>query len=169
MMHSQFTKIFLLLALSALAVVVNAASYTTIDKKTLEIDFSAPKQPTLLIFWASWCPGCKAEIPNIKDAFAAYPDIHFVGINVNRNVKDGLHVQTIHDLPYPSISDPTLSLTHHFHIRGTPGFILLDSQGKEAVRTRFVNRSLKLAMKTLSVKVVHGTNKTLPKVAKPTN
>jgi|TARA_R110001583_G_C5588099_1_gene403516 thiol-disulfide isomerase/thioredoxin len=43
------------------------------------------KQPIYIVFWATWCPSCLREIPNLKAINEKFgDDITFVAINVDR-------------------------------------------------------------------------------------
>ncbi len=52
------------------------------DSNKNESSFSSYKgKPIVLNFWATWCPGCRAELPQIKalkDSFK--DDVHFISI-----------------------------------------------------------------------------------------
>lgn len=45
-------------------------------------------KPVVLNFWATWCPPCVKEMPDLDRLSREYPDIHFVGVAVDtqRNV-----------------------------------------------------------------------------------
>lgn len=91
---------------------------------------------SLLIFWASWCPTCMREIPHLKQLHSRYASrVNFIGINVNKQVADGLRIEQQRELPYPSISDPELEIADRFGVRGTPTMILFGTDGREVARS----------------------------------
>jgi peroxiredoxin len=42
-------------------------------------------KPVLVVFWATWCPGCVKEMPNIKDFYKRYHDdgLEVVGVSLD--------------------------------------------------------------------------------------
>ncbi len=64
-------------------------------------------KPTLLVFFASWCPHCQAEAPRIKDIAAKNPDVQVVFIGVgDRETPDDIYAfQQKFALPFPTYQD----------------------------------------------------------------
>lgn len=53
---------------------------TGLDGKPVQLKSLAGK-PIVLNLWATWCPPCRREMPALRDAQIAYPDITFVFVN----------------------------------------------------------------------------------------
>lgn len=64
-------------------------------------------KPTMMIFFASWCPHCNNEAPLLKDLAAKNPDVQFVAIGVgDRETTDDIYnFQSKHSLPFPTYAD----------------------------------------------------------------
>ena len=88
----------------------------------------------LLDFWASWCPPCRRENPNVVKAFQEYEDKNFtiIGISLDNNkdkwmkaiADDNLTWTHVSDLKYWDSEIPAL-----YGVRGIPANILLDPNG----------------------------------------
>lgn len=120
-----------------------ANEYVTVDGKPLALNVAQPDKSTLLVFWASWCGSCIAEIPEVKALKQKHADLNVIGVNVNQKVEDGLAAQQQYSLSYPSIADSNLSLADRFKVRGTPGFVLLDKEGKVTAKGNKLSKKFK--------------------------
>lgn len=88
----------------------------------------------LLDFWASWCPPCRRENPNVVKAFQDYKDKNFtiLGISLDNNkdkwlkaiADDKLTWTHVSDLKYWDSEIPAL-----YGVRGIPANVLLDPNG----------------------------------------
>ena len=88
----------------------------------------------LLDFWASWCPPCRRENPNVVKAFQDYKDKNFtiIGISLDNNkdkwlkaiADDNLTWTHVSDLKYWDSEIPAL-----YGVRGIPANVLLDPDG----------------------------------------
>lgn len=61
------------------------------DGKTLSLsNFVEPGKYTLVDFWASWCPYCIKEIPELKELYAKYKEagLNIVGVAVRDKAED---------------------------------------------------------------------------------
>lgn len=86
-------------------------------------------QPTVLLFWPSWCPFSRALQPYVQAIWEDYRD---VGVNVwTINIKEtGDPVQTMRDrgLSFPLLLDGD-SLVYSYGIVRTPWFVVIDGKG----------------------------------------
>jgi Peroxiredoxin len=85
--------------------------------------------------WASWCPPCVAEAPELEAVYAAYKDrgVAFLGINV-RDETDSARAFARQHLTFPSIVDPSSRLVLKFgiHPNAIPATFVIDRQGRIA-------------------------------------
>lgn len=88
----------------------------------------------LLDFWASWCPPCRRENPNVVKLFNEYKDKNFTIIGISLDYSrdswlkgiddDGLTWTHVSDLKYWDSEIPAL-----YGVRGIPSNMLLDPNG----------------------------------------
>lgn len=57
-------------------------------------------KPVLANFWASWCPPCVREMPDLDALHRQYPDVAFVGLAVDTKANVQRFVQKVH-VSYP--------------------------------------------------------------------
>jgi cytochrome c biogenesis protein CcmG/thiol:disulfide interchange protein DsbE len=88
----------------------------------------------LLNFWATWCPPCKAEMPDLEALHRDYGEEHdFVVVGVNLQ-EDAGKVQAFADanrISFPLLldSDGNVS-TRQYGVRTLPTSIILDREGR---------------------------------------
>jgi thiol-disulfide isomerase/thioredoxin len=89
---------------------------------------------TLLNIWATWCPPCRAEIPDLQKLHDRYSSRGFnvVGVSVDaegasQEVRDFVREKAMR---YPVVLDPEGALADMFETPVIPMSVLVDREGK---------------------------------------
>jgi thiol-disulfide isomerase/thioredoxin len=86
-------------------------------------------RPVFLNMWASWCPPCRAEMPDINAASQQHTDVKFIGISVNDEPADSVKFATSIDIAYTIGFDPDGSVAYAYDIVGLPASYIISSDG----------------------------------------
>jgi len=58
---------------------------TTIDGKTVSLSQLSSEKPTVLYFFATWCPNCARDLAAVKEIYPQYSDkINFLAIDMDQ-------------------------------------------------------------------------------------
>lgn len=105
----------------------------TLDGRKVNYNEIKGKKPMLLVFWATWCPACKEEIPRLKSVYSDFKSkgLSFLAINVgiNDSVKKAEKYVEKHGIDYPVAYDEGSSVTRIYRVHGTPTVMVLDKNG----------------------------------------
>jgi len=89
-------------------------------------------KPVFINFWASWCPPCQAENPDMVKAYAKYGDkVQFIGVNLTSQdtLPDVTAFLEKYDIKYPIALDTKGTVAPQYQILGIPTSIFVNRQG----------------------------------------
>lgn len=110
-----------------------AADFTvmTLDGSgfTLSKHLEEDGRPVFLNMWASWCPPCKAEMPDINAASKSHGDVKFVGVAVNDDPTAAADFATSNGIDYTIGFDENGDVSHGYNVRGLPATYIISADG----------------------------------------
>lgn len=115
-----------------------AITGTTLDGHEFDVKTWRGK-PVLVAFWASWCPHCKKEMPNLKAVYERHHanGLEIIGISADRTLDDVQKYLADNPQPWPTLyrdEDGYRGFDHPLiwkcGLTGVPAVYLLDGEGK---------------------------------------
>jgi len=82
------------------------------------------RQPTLIVFWESWCPHCRHEVPKLEQVYESYKDKGLQVIGVTRLTRDATEESVSSFIAEQSVKYPIAkesgALAEYFNVKGIP-------------------------------------------------
>jgi len=108
-------------------------------------------KPVLLVFWATWCPHCRREMPRIEETWQRFKDDGLMIVGVTKNSR-GQTTEKLREyisengLTVPIGVDSTGGTSKAYSVSGIPAAALIDKSGKVVLRdhpTRITDEVIK--------------------------
>ena len=90
--------------------------------------------PVVLNFWASWCPPCKAELPDFEEKYLAYgEDVQFLMVNLADGARETVDTASEfiaqEGYTFPVFYDSKSVAAIEYKIRSIPATYFIDAEG----------------------------------------
>ena len=109
-----------------------APAFSITDSTGAELDFPTRDEGVdIYLFWATWCPYCKAFMPYLGDIQRNYGEdkINILAIDVfeDGEVDPAAYVEAL-GFPVIAVANGD-SIAEIYSVHGTPGLMIIDGQG----------------------------------------
>jgi peroxiredoxin len=88
-------------------------------------------QVVLINMWATWCPPCKAEMPDLNAFYEAHKDegVVVLAVNSQEEVATVRAFIEANDFTFPVLLDSHAEVMSRYHVRGLPTTFIIDRDG----------------------------------------
>jgi len=102
---------------------------------TISLSEFRGKKPVVVDFWASWCPNCRRDMPNLNRFYEKYKDkVEVIGVNLQERESTVADFIKSRSINFPIVLDPSGQASNAFGIQYTNTHFLIDINGN-LVRT----------------------------------
>lgn len=145
--HAQEEDLDLKYATELLQAGAAAPDFTLRDIDGKERSFSEFRgRRVVLVFWASWCPDCRAEHPRLKEmAASANPqEVAFVAVSYDRSFEVFSKYVRENELPGVQLFDASgkkdSEVGAAYRVKWIPSLYLIDAEGKVELSTVMIEK-----------------------------
>ena len=113
----------------------------TLDGKKFQFSKFAKGKTVVLDFWASWCPDCRKDAPEVVRIQQAYKQhgIEFVGVSMDTDVEAWKKAVEKFDITYPQVSElkkfKETAISKAYGVKWIPSMVVVGPDGKVKLST----------------------------------
>lgn len=137
----------------------------TPDGKTVQLSKVAKGKYTVLDFWASWCPDCLKDIPNMQRMYKKFAPkgVEFVGISFDTNVDSWKKALDKFNISYTQVSElkkfKDTDISKTYGVSWIPSVYLIDPDGNIVLGSVISDKIEKALTELFPATNVEGTSK----------
>lgn len=107
-----------------------APPFTVTDLQGNAVSLSSLQgKPVFINFWATWCPPCVGEMPDIQRMYSQYGEqVHFVIINIDGEPSEVQAFMAQNGYTFPAMLD-TNGAAGAYSVQAIPASYLIDASG----------------------------------------
>ena len=118
----------------------------TPDDKTIQFSKFAKDKTVVLDFWASWCPDCRKDAPEVVRMYETYRQygIEFIGISMDTEVAAWKKAITQFGITYPQVSElkkfKDTDISKAYGVKWIPSMVIVGPDGLVKLSTVMINK-----------------------------
>lgn len=102
------------------------------------------KGPVMLVFFTTWCPYCKKEIPALKQVYREHGSKGLQLVAINAGLADSLEnakrYALQHRLPYAVLYDTDGTTSGQYGVRAVPKIVYIQQDGNISYTSQYVDK-----------------------------
>ncbi len=112
-----------------------------LDGKSVTLSSHRGKRPVLLMFWATWCPYCRRQVPNMVSLRKKYTEekLAIYGVNIREDRSKAASYAEANKINYPLLLDHDSAAADLYGAAGIPLFVLVSTDGNIAMTDHTVS------------------------------
>ena len=113
----------------------------TPEGKTLQLSKYAKGKTVVLDFWASWCPDCRKDAPNVVRMYETYSKygVEFIGISMDTDVEAWKRAISKYGIRYPQVSElkkfHDTDISEAYGVKWIPSMVVVGPDGEVKLST----------------------------------
>ena len=113
----------------------------TLEGKTFRFAKQTKGKYVLLDFWASWCPDCRKDIPNVQRMYEKFcpQGVEFIGVSMDTDRDKWKEAVEKYGIRYTQVSELVkfhdTQIASLYGVKWIPSMYLIDPQGKVVLAT----------------------------------
>ncbi len=134
------------------------AKLKTPEGKSVKLSKLIKGKWALIDFWASWCPDCRKDMPNVQRMYADFAPrgVEFVGVSFDTEADNWVNAISKYNIRYAQVSDlkkmRDSEVAKAFGVKWIPSMMLIDPQGKVVLSTVLSDKMEKTLTETFAQK-----------------
>ena len=112
-----------------------APTFTLKNLAGEDVAVEAKGKPYVINFWATWCPPCQAEIPDIAAFYEAHREkVDFYAVNLQEEVQPVQSFLAARKAELPVLLDTKGAAATLYGVRAIPTTVVVNAEGKVVYR-----------------------------------
>ena len=118
----------------------------TPEGKTIQLSKYAKGKTVVLDFWASWCPDCRKDAPEVLRMYEAYHQygIEFIGVSMDTDVEAWKKAIEKYCIKYPQVSElkkfKETDISKSYGVKWIPSMVVVGPDGQVKLSTVVIDK-----------------------------